>query len=61
MKDLERIGFTITAIFGAMLAWMTLAVMLVEPAHAAPAAAALTIHVQDAAPKGADARGPHPG
>lgn len=58
MKDLERIGLYFVAVFGAMLAWMTLAVLLVQPAHAQPLAmtGTLTIHIQDVSPKGGTLR-----
>lgn len=51
MKALERVGFYIMAGLAAMLAWMTLAVLLVQPARAA-GTATITIHVQDVSPKG---------
>lgn len=39
MKDLERLSFYAFAVFGALLAWMLLAVTLVQPARAAGPAA----------------------
>jgi uncharacterized protein (DUF2141 family) len=51
MKDLERLSYYAFAAFGALLAWMLLAVVLVQPARA-DEAATLVIHVQDVSPKG---------
>lgn len=52
MKDLERISYFVVASLGAMLAWMILAVMLVQPARAAEETATLTIRVENMSPKG---------
>jgi uncharacterized protein (DUF2141 family) len=51
MKDLERLSYYAFAVFGAVLAWMLLAVALVQPARAEEAAS-LVVHVQDVSPRG---------